>query len=130
MVQFIQGAEITTLEFLLRMRTRFRFILTSERWAERMHAESKVYLAIANHTGPVHVALFSIVPSMRTSGGSSEVICPLNFLWISIQIQRKFKGKPKEIQRKINMSSRENQRNVEGNSKEVQRQFKGSSQET
>ena len=48
-----------------RMRARFRFALSSERWVEALHSFIHHSIASAHHIGPVHVAFYSAFPSMR-----------------------------------------------------------------
>ena len=43
----------------------FRFSMTSERWIEGRHAQVGKAIAVASHSGAVHVAFHSILPSLR-----------------------------------------------------------------
>eukprot|EP00959_Pyramimonas_sp_CCMP1952_P460062 9479248-Pyramimonas_sp.AAC.1 len=65
MKAFTSGADPKTLPLLYRMMGRFRFVLTSERWVEALHAASRHWLTSAHHAGPVHVAFHSMLPTLR-----------------------------------------------------------------
>eukprot|EP00959_Pyramimonas_sp_CCMP1952_P413131 8657163-Pyramimonas_sp.AAC.1 len=65
MKDFIAGADPKTLPMLYRMMGRFRFVLTSERWVEALHAASRHWLVSAHRAGPVHVAYHSMLPTLR-----------------------------------------------------------------
>ena len=65
MTAFVNGEDPRNLPLLLRMMARFRFILTSERWVEALHAANKHWLSTAHHAGAVHVAFRSCLPVLK-----------------------------------------------------------------
>ena len=65
MLALIGGANIEDLPLLLRMRGRFKFALSSERWVESLHAASKHWLDIVRNCGPAHVGFFSGLSAIR-----------------------------------------------------------------
>ena len=57
-------SDITDLGLLWRMAARFRFVITTDRWVEALHAESHHWLATAPNAGPVHVAFHAGLPTI------------------------------------------------------------------
>ena len=57
--------EMPVLVMLNRMRGRFRFAITSDRWVEALHAVSTHLAHSAHNLGPVHIGFHSILEPMR-----------------------------------------------------------------
>ncbi len=65
MADFCAGVDPSGLPLLTRMRARFRFAPTSERWAEALHPTNRHWLVGAHHTSPVRAAQNSLLPTAR-----------------------------------------------------------------
>ena len=65
MLRVLAGDDESSLGFFQRMQGRFRFIITSERWVEALHAGIHAALSSAHHAGTVHVAFFTCITALR-----------------------------------------------------------------